>query len=187
MRLTHGPFLPSLHRLSTTGLCMLLAVLHRRQALLFLAVVALDIGAHWAQMYASLLAKAASHKDVAAATSPLLRLYYSKRLFMGALCVGAEVFYLSLYALAFPPKLHGAITRSLVGPKTIVALPPGVVAAVNDALLKVGLGALAVLPAGNLCLAYLLAIAAAPLWALKQLTNVLQGQFAAQRLVAADA
>ena len=184
MRLTHGPFLPSLHRLSTTGLCMLLAVLHRRQALLFLAVVALDIGA---QMYASLLAKAASHKDVAAATSPLLRLYYSKRLFMGALCVGAEVFYLSLYALAFPPKLHGAITRSLVGPKTIVALPPGVVAAVNDALLKVGLGALAVLPAGNLCLAYLLAIAAAPLWALKQLTNVLQGQFAAQRLVAADA
>ena len=169
------------------GLCMLLAVLHRRQALLFLAAVALDIGAHWAQMYASLLAKAASHKDVAAATSPLLRLYYSRRLFMGALCVGAEVFYLCLYALAVPPKAHGSLTRMLVGPKTVAALPPAAVASINDALSAVGLGALAVLPAGNLSLARLLALVAAPLWALKQLTNVLQGQFAAQRLVAADA
>jgi CDP-diacylglycerol--inositol 3-phosphatidyltransferase len=63
-------------------------------ALVFLGLVALDIGAHWAQMYASLLSKAASHKDVSAATSPLLRLYYSHRIFMGSLCVGAEVFYM---------------------------------------------------------------------------------------------
>ena len=63
-------------------------------ALHFLALVALDIGAHWAQMYASLLSRAASHKDVAAAKWALLRAYYSKRIFMGMLCVGAEVFYM---------------------------------------------------------------------------------------------
>ena len=68
--------------------------LRQAYALLFLAAVALDIGAHWAQMYASLLSRAASHKDVSAATSPLLRLYYSSRPFMGSLCVGAEVFYM---------------------------------------------------------------------------------------------
>lgn len=45
-------------------------------------------------MYASLLSKAASHKDVAAATNPLLRLYYQKRVFMGSLCIGAEFFYI---------------------------------------------------------------------------------------------
>ena len=66
----------------------------QKYALHFLALVALDIGAHWAQMYASLLSRAASHKDVAAAKWALLRAYYSKRIFMGMLCVGAEVFYM---------------------------------------------------------------------------------------------
>lgn len=163
---------------------MLLAVLYRSQALVFLGAVALDIGAHWAQMYASLLAKAASHKDVATARSPLLRVYYTRRLFMGALCVGAEVFYLSLYALAFTPKQHGTITSVLVGPKTVFALPPALVAAAKSRpLAPLGVA----LPSGNLCLGQLLALAAFPLWALKQATNVLQGQFAAERLVAADA
>ena len=163
---------------------MLLAVLYQKQALLFLALVALDIGAHWVQMYASLLAKASSHKDVATARSPLLRLYYSRRIFMGALCVGAEVFYLSLYVLAFTAKQHGSITARLVGgPKTVVSLPASLVQAVNAS----PLASLAKLPSGNLTLAQFLAVLAFPLWALKQLTNVLQGQFAAERLVAADA
>lgn len=69
-------------------------MLYPAYALLFIAAVALDIGAHWAQMYTSLLSKAASHKDVSATKSTLLRIYYTKRLFMGALCVGAEVFYM---------------------------------------------------------------------------------------------
>jgi hypothetical protein len=69
-------------------------------ALFYLALVSLDIGAHWAQMYASLLSRAASHKDVGDAKWALLRLYYTKRIFMGMLCVGAEVFYMAR------PQLH---------------------------------------------------------------------------------
>jgi CDP-diacylglycerol--inositol 3-phosphatidyltransferase len=72
----------------------LCARLSQDYALFYLALVALDIGAHWAQMYASLLSRAASHKDVGAAKWALLRVYYSKRIFMGMLCVGAEVFYM---------------------------------------------------------------------------------------------
>ena len=96
----------------------------QKYALHFLALVALDIGAHWAQMYASLLSRAASHKDVADAKWALLRAYYSKRIFMGMLCVGAEVFYMVRMlgciscahrspqaacscAQAFPRRLHG--------------------------------------------------------------------------------
>lgn len=137
-----SPSLVSLIRLSTTGLCIILAALlpvrllsddpsalklttphrpsspagvttgshrsyeglrvepaHCRAALqararFFLGAVALDIGAHWVQMYASLISKATSHKDVAAANNPLLRLYYSNRNFMGSLCIGAEFFYI---------------------------------------------------------------------------------------------
>jgi len=136
-------------RLSTTGLCIVLAVLYSHQdsrfAVAFLAAVALDIGAHWAQMYSSLLVAASSHKDVASSSSPLLRLYYRNRLFMGALCIGAEVFYLSLYLLAFPDELQAA--------------QPAVTA---------------------------LARASFAFWMLKQVTNVLQGQLAAQRLAAHD-
>lgn len=145
-------------RLSTTGLCLILAVLYRAHTLHFLALVCLDIGAHWAQMYASLLSKAASHKDVTTCSSPLLRLYYGKRLFMGSLCVGAEVFYLCLYLLASGARFARMAQTGLTAP---------------------GVGKLGGVQA--------LALFAAPFWALKQVTNLLQGQFAAQRLVAADA
>ena len=65
-------------------------------------------------------------------------------------------------------------------PATGVALPPAVLAAAPPQLA-------ALLPRGDLSGAQLLALVAAPFWALKQVTNVMQGQFAAERLVAADA
>lgn len=65
-------------------------------------------------------------------------------------------------------------------PATGVALPAALLAAAPPPLA-------AVLPKGPMSGAALLAVAATPFWALKQWTNVLQGQFAAQRLVAADA
>ncbi len=156
-------------RLSTTGLCIILAVLYRQHALLFLGLVALDIGAHWAQMYASLLSRAASHKDVAACRSPLLRLYYGKRLFMGALCVGAEVFYMCLYLQSYGRRFNALLPTGIVLPPDVQRLAP------------------ALLPAGRLSGLQALTLCCAPFWALKQVTNVLQAQFAAQRLVAADA
>jgi hypothetical protein len=65
-------------------------------------------------------------------------------------------------------------------PATGVALPPALLAAAPAPIA-------AWLPAGEMSAAVLLALVSAPFWALKQVTNVLQGQFAAERLVAADA
>ena len=61
-----------------------------------------------------------------------------------------------------------------------MALPPAVLAAAPQQLA-------ALLPRGAMSGAQLLALVASPFWALKQVTNVMQGQFAAERLVAADA
>lgn len=140
--------------------------------LLFLLAVSLDIGAHWAQMNASLIAKKGSHKDVTDCPSPLLRLYYSNRPFMGACCIGAEVFYMALLLLRTP--------YYRASPATGLVLPTGLTAALPPCALSTHL-------AQPLSAASALALLAAPLWLLKQWTNVLQGVLSAQRLAAVDA
>ena len=164
-------------RLSTAGLCCVLCVLSAlalspTASLFFLAALCLDIGAHWAQMYASLLVRADSHKDVAECGSILLRVYYTRRIFMGALCVGAEVFYLALYLHMYPPSEAGRIGQA--GPELCGRLPGGCAAGALFQSLGLGNGF------GGVQLLVLLAF---PFWAAKQATNVLQGRFAAQRLV----
>ena len=65
-------------------------------------------------------------------------------------------------------------------PATGVALPSAL-AAIAPAPIA------ALLPRGGLSAVQALAIFCVPFWALKQVTNVMQGQFAAERLIAADA
>uniref|UniRef100_A0A383VZW6 CDP-diacylglycerol--inositol 3-phosphatidyltransferase n=1 Tax=Tetradesmus obliquus TaxID=3088 RepID=A0A383VZW6_TETOB len=88
-------------RVATTGLLALLCATYPSLHLLFISLIALDIFSHWFQMYASLLAGAASHKDVAS-RSWLVRTYYRNRLFMGFCCVCCEVQYLALFLLHLP-------------------------------------------------------------------------------------
>jgi CDP-diacylglycerol--inositol 3-phosphatidyltransferase len=88
--------------------------------LLLFGLVALDIFSHWFHMYAILATKGfgTSHKDTSASQPWLLRLYYTKRIFMGFCCVCVEVLYLALYVLTFAPS--NAIARGVV-----VASAPG--------------------------------------------------------------
>jgi len=75
---------------------------------LFGILVTLDICSHWIQMYSSLSCGAQSHKDTAESKWLLLRLYYkgggkgaiTDKLFFGYCCIGAEVWYISLYMWA---------------------------------------------------------------------------------------
>ncbi|XP_042378516.1 probable CDP-diacylglycerol--inositol 3-phosphatidyltransferase 2 [Zingiber officinale] len=86
-------------RVSTACLLSLLSQLYR-PGLIFLALLGLDIGSHWLQMYSSFLSGKTSHKDVKDSSSWLFKLYYGNRLFMGFCCVGSEVLYVILYLLA---------------------------------------------------------------------------------------
>ncbi len=89
-------------------------------ALGLFGLVALDIFSHWFHMYAILATKGfgTSHKDTSASQPWLLRMYYTKRIFMGFCCVCVEVLYLALYVLTFVPT--NAIARGIV-----VASTPG--------------------------------------------------------------
>ena len=61
LRLWTGAELPA-RRLSTAGLLVVLCVLYPDWYLAALLTLMLDIGSHWAHMYATLLGGASTHK-----------------------------------------------------------------------------------------------------------------------------
>lgn len=84
-------------RASTTCLCVVLAHFYPSYILLFTFLVTLDMFSHWYHMYASLLLGLGSHKEC---TNPLLKFYYKKApLFLA--CAGTELWYMSLYVMAW--------------------------------------------------------------------------------------
>lgn len=58
----------------------------------------LDVSSHFCRMYATVFVQKESHKDVSDSIFWLLRQYYSKRNFMGVLCIGQEFSYIILFA-----------------------------------------------------------------------------------------
>lgn len=106
-------------RISTACLLVILSQVYR-PGLIFLSLLALDIGSHWLQMYSTFLVGKTSHKDVKDSTSWLFRLYYGNRMFMGYCCVACEVLYITLFLLAkeqtenLTDVLVGAVQQSLV-------------------------------------------------------------------------
>lgn len=86
-------------RISTACLLVILSHLYR-PGLLFLSLLALDIGSHWLQMYSTFLLGKTSHKDVKDSTSWLFRAYYGNRMFLGYCCAACEVLYIILFLLA---------------------------------------------------------------------------------------
>lgn len=61
-------------------------------------LIFLDVASHFCRMYASVFVRKDSHKDVSDSIFWLLRQYYSKRKFMGVLCIGQEFSYIFLFA-----------------------------------------------------------------------------------------
>ncbi|KAI5669475.1 hypothetical protein M9H77_19328 [Catharanthus roseus] len=86
-------------RISTACLLVILSQVYR-PGLIFLSLLALDIGSHWLQMYSTFLVGKSSHKDVKDSSNWLFRAYYGSRTFMGYCCVSCEVLYIMLFLLA---------------------------------------------------------------------------------------
>ncbi|KAI8554042.1 hypothetical protein RHMOL_Rhmol05G0066800 [Rhododendron molle] len=86
-------------RISTACLLVILSQVYR-PGLVFLSLLALDIGSHWFQMYSTFLAGKASHKDVKDSTNWLFKAYYGNRIFMCYCCVACELLYITLFLLA---------------------------------------------------------------------------------------
>ena len=129
-------------------------------------------------MYASLLGGRGSHKEVPPSSFWLLRLYYQKRLVMGYCCVSAEVLYLAVYLLHWPAWAAPGLPLPYA---TFAHLPASFNLALHGAgLLRPGSGAVLVSWVG------LLALAAVPGWALKQVANCAQLKASMDGCVAYD-
>ncbi|PIA50911.1 hypothetical protein AQUCO_01100018v1 [Aquilegia coerulea] len=86
-------------RVSTACLLAVLSQIYR-PGLVFLSLLALDVGSHWLQMYSTFLSGKVSHKDVKDSTNWLFKAYYGNRLFMAYCCVASEVLYIILFLIA---------------------------------------------------------------------------------------
>ena len=95
---TYGAVLDMItDRAATLALVMALLKIHPTFSLAFTALATLDLTSHYTRMYVSFSERVTSHKSVKKSSSALLRIYYTSRIVMGALCVGQEAFYLWLY------------------------------------------------------------------------------------------
>ncbi|KAG6761682.1 hypothetical protein POTOM_034911 [Populus tomentosa] len=112
-------------RISTACLLVILSQVYRQgfsidftPGMVFLSLLALDIGSHWLQMYSTFLLGKASHKDVKDSTNWLFKAYYGNRMFMAYCCVACEVLYISLFLLAqneTEKKLMDVLKASITG------------------------------------------------------------------------
>ncbi|XP_027160339.1 probable CDP-diacylglycerol--inositol 3-phosphatidyltransferase 2 [Coffea eugenioides] len=106
-------------RISTACLLLILSQVYR-PGLIFISLLALDIGSHWLQTYSTFLLGKSSHKDVKDSNSWLFRAYYRNRMFMGYCCASCEVLYIMLFLLAenqiesLPLVLGNAVQQSWV-------------------------------------------------------------------------
>lgn len=92
-------------RSTTAGLLCHLVLLYPQGRLAFQLLLALDLVSHYAHIYASLTAGATSHKIVGREGNVLLRLYYTSRTVLFLACAGNELFFMSLYMVAYQPRL----------------------------------------------------------------------------------
>eukprot|EP00474_Spongospora_subterranea_P006207 CRZ06665.1 hypothetical protein [Spongospora subterranea] len=84
-------------RMSTMCLLIIIAIKDNNRWFPFVLVIVLDLVAHWAQMYSSLMIGIQSHKEN---TNPILAFYYSFP-FLLIFCVGNELYIIVTYLQLF--------------------------------------------------------------------------------------
>ncbi|KAJ4462040.1 putative Phosphatidylinositol synthase [Paratrimastix pyriformis] len=86
---------------SVACLYAILCIFYPKYAAIFLIGGFLDITSHYVHMYKASMYGEKNHKKLPPGTFWFLRLYYEKRKFMGACCIGNESFLLGLYMMHF--------------------------------------------------------------------------------------
>jgi len=104
---TYGALLDMMiDRSSTLVLFVLLTHFYPHYLHLFVAFTLLDINAHFAYLYSTLLAGKSSHKTISPHQSWLLKWYYGAKGRLALLCIGGEAYLLSLYLLHFKDRFN---------------------------------------------------------------------------------
>ncbi|MCJ1230158.1 CDP-diacylglycerol-inositol 3-phosphatidyltransferase [Toensbergia leucococca] len=102
-------------RCTTACLLVFLSSAWPRWALLFQALISLDLASHYMHMYTTLTMAGTgqSHKQVDQSRSKILHLYYTNKNVLFAFCALNELFFIALYLLSFSsPMLSPSLLPS---------------------------------------------------------------------------
>ncbi|XP_069508118.1 CDP-diacylglycerol--inositol 3-phosphatidyltransferase isoform X2 [Ambystoma mexicanum] len=88
-------------RCATMCLLVNLSLLYPSCTILFQLSMTIDVASHWLHLHSSTLKGSDSHKTIDLSGNPVLRLYYTSRPVLFAMCAGNELFYCMLYLLHF--------------------------------------------------------------------------------------
>ncbi|XP_043942268.1 CDP-diacylglycerol--inositol 3-phosphatidyltransferase isoform X2 [Protopterus annectens] len=88
-------------RCATMCLLVNLSLLYPQFTILFQLSMTIDIASHWMHLHSSIMKGSGSHKTIDLSGNPVLRLYYTSRPVLFAMCAGNELFYCMLYLLNF--------------------------------------------------------------------------------------
>lgn len=116
-------------RCTTSCLLCYLASAYPQFAVIGMGLISLDLASHYMHMYASLESGSKSHKLVDQKRSKILNLYYSNNKVLFLFCACNELFFLSVYLLAFPrlrdqwwPWVAAVITAPLCFGKQVISV-----------------------------------------------------------------
>jgi CDP-diacylglycerol--inositol 3-phosphatidyltransferase len=128
-------------RCGTACLMVMLSVFYPSYAFLFQMSLSVDISMHWLHLHTSLLQGKGSHKSMTTDEPYFLRLYYTSKPLLFAMCCGNELFYITIYLINFYDsyfwKFLAVACFPIAVAKWLMAILQGVTAAKNLAAIDV--------------------------------------------------
>ncbi|CAF1206255.1 unnamed protein product [Adineta ricciae] len=88
-------------RCSTMCLCFILAMFYPKWTFFFQIWTAIDVASHWLHLHTATAKGSDSHKKINLSGNPILRLYYTSRKVLFAMCAGNELWFSMVYILHF--------------------------------------------------------------------------------------
>ncbi|XP_071790741.1 CDP-diacylglycerol--inositol 3-phosphatidyltransferase-like [Asterias amurensis] len=88
-------------RCATMCLLVTLSVLYPDYMFWFQLSMIIDVASHWLHLHSSSMKGIANHKMIDMSGNPILRIYYTSRPVLFAMCAGNELFYSMMYLLYF--------------------------------------------------------------------------------------
>lgn len=154
-----------------------------------LALLVLDVGAHWVQTSATGALRLSSHKTLP--DEPALLAWYYRRTNLFLVCLGSESHLAVVFLLARAAAAHESLGALDFSPWVGAQAPAALVAAFSPPIVQAFINSfLPALPTsgspGATSLAAWLALATLPVFLLKQVISIVQLTRAAQRLLKID-
>ncbi|KAJ5288232.1 hypothetical protein N7478_003918 [Penicillium angulare] len=180
-------------RCTTACMLVFLSSAWPRWAIIFQALICLDIASHWLHMYATLSMGGSnqSHKKVDSNRSWVLYQYYNNKMVLLMCCLMNEVFFIGLYLLSFSsPTLSPSLLQPVPDAQPSSVQPGNPAFPAPNTLFGSpwSAGALELARANKLdsTLPWIVTIIAAPVMAFKQFVNVVQLVKAARWMAEGD-